>query len=234
MVKHLLKMSVLTVFLCGSQVFAEEENKEMKLNGLYMGVGLHINHEHAKWQGKDFVFHGEHAEDAELGLAALGGRFNLASTNLSAGGHVILGYGNVFGNGFYTAGEVQADITCNPGKVEALGQSIDTKALKELSGLFLVRLGKKLGDYPGVVYLSLGGQLAKSAKADSKVLFRPTFGVGYQHGISKHCSIRGDLLYTNFNNATKGDVPIQTPAIDFNYSGRVNQWSARVSVCYTF
>lgn len=49
----------------------------------------------------------------------------------------------------------------------------------------------------GIPYLSGGIKVFKIDGDDNKTVVRPVIGLGYQHALSSHWSMRGDIMYTH-------------------------------------
>jgi hypothetical protein len=208
--------------------------EEVKLSGLYVGIGPHVNRDYGMVEADDDIY--LYAPQNNPLLIYQKGDKIAKGVDLNVGAHVLLGYGRVFQNNFYLALEGQIGINYRPNRevIYRRNEEVDrteTKMLKGLEGFLLARIGYKLPAVPGIVYLSLGGQYFKieTTKKDKRII-KPTFGLGYQHGISEHWSIRGDVLYTHVNSIKLNSDAAFDTKIHFKYSG--HQFSARLTLCY--
>lgn len=202
-----------------------QENEEMKLSGLYLGSGVNVNYDMANVYNRDAYLNTGYVVPSDTKI--------VKATDLSYGIHALVGYGNVFSNKVFLGIEQQVGIAYHPCNVKnyITGEKVDSQIYKPLEFTTLVRLGYKSQSCSGMPYISAGMKVLTIDIDDSKIICRPVFGIGYQHGLSEHLSVRGDVLYTHGNS-----VNYKEKTLYGNYAamkGNGHSISAMVTFAYT-
>jgi hypothetical protein len=206
----------------------EQREQEIKLDGFYCGAGVHVNQDHGTIKADEGG--ACRIQGVPVFTWNKGDRIG-KSTDLNYGIHGIIGYGHLFQNNLYLAAEAQIGYNHHPVKTKILNFEKTTPQLFKGGEVFLLsRVGYKFCSVPGIIYLSAGGQGFKIDANDDRVFIRPVLGLGYQHGLSEHWSLRGDLLYTHV-----GEIKFKERIGDREtmLKGKGRLWSARLTFCYT-
>lgn len=131
---------VTLISLCLSGVSAQE-NEEIKLSGLYLGVGIHNNFDKAnvKYDGDtqyDIYIFGHHAARANKGD-------KIAScTDFNYGVHIVAGGSYIFDNNIFVSLEQQIGIQHHPSKTKVfISDEQKNSITKGCDFITLARLG---------------------------------------------------------------------------------------------
>lgn len=222
--KKILYVTIMSMCLFG---VSAQENEEIKLSGFYLGGGVNVNYDMAKVYNRD-------AWALNNGSTVPAGSKIGRQTDLSYGIHALLGYGHLFANRIFLGIEQQVGVAHHPSQSKnyiAEGK-VDGQSFKPWEFTTLARLGYGFESFPGIAYVSAGVKVLKiNSSYDDKNICRPVFGIGYQHGLSPHWSIRGDVLYTHIS---KVDFAEKMNGMQFNQKGKGHRISAMVTIAYTF
>ena len=205
------------------------EQEEIKLSGLYLGAGVNVNEDKGSAYTRDSY--------ELVGGGVIPDGFKMASsTDVSYGIHGVLGYSYLFPNRFFCAIEQEIGWTRHSAEAKAYfpqNTEGNAKLIKPFEFTTLARFGYGFETFPGVIYLSGGLKVLKIDYNDSKTLVRPAFGIGYQHAISAHWSMRGDILYTHISNVNFNAGKTRN-GDDFRAKVKAHRLSGAISLIYTF
>lgn len=249
--KKIILIGVLCIGVNGAGSVSAEELKEEvhkveedqpKFSGLYVGLGANVNHDRSKIKNKETLRFTEEVAD-RLGIENVPAGANLGTgEDVSYGAHAVVGGGYLCNNGLYLALEQEFGWARHPNKVASYFEEDNGSnwIVKSIEFATLARFGYRLGRVPGVVYLSAGGRGFRIDKEEGKgkAIFRPTFGFGYQHAISTHWSVRGDVTYTRVKKVNFSprlpEGALQDPYPKLNAEASGHRFSAAVTFVYTF
>ncbi len=205
------------------------ENEEIKRSGFYLGVGANVNYDNAEFYNKD-------ALQLQTGGIIQANSKIAKAIDLSCGIHALLGYGHIFSNYVYLGIEEQIGVASHPcnGKRYITNEAFDSKIVKPWEFTTLAKIGYVFESFPGIAYVSAGMKILRIDINDDDIknICNPVFGVGYQHVLSQHWSIRGDALYTHVNNVDLKQK-IQS-GYYLKMKAKGHRISAMVTLVYTF
>ena len=215
--KKILYAAVLTAGVLNA------EQEEIKLSGLYLGAGVNVNHDVGKVNIDELGVNGVTIPPAQWPKELSSANFRGSSVNY--GGHFLVGGNYQFNNRLFVGFEQQAGLAYHPA---------ETRMIKPWEFTTLAKFGYAFESFPGVIYVS-GGIKFLGIRELNKNLVRPVFGIGYQHGISQHWSIKGDVLYTHINSFkhTTKTVVTRIP-ISVKWKCKGHRLSGAITFVYTF
>lgn len=205
----------------GGEVIAQQVTDELpKLSGFYFGGGFNVNHDEADIKTREeavsFQVKGLSETETELVRTHLGisgvraavfeatvpsGTKIGSAKDVSYGVHAVIGYGHLFPNKLFLAIEQEVGYAHHPCEIKWDNtyhrDKSKNKLVESLELTSLVRLGFALNSVHGIPYLSGGIKVFKIDGDDNKTVVRPVIGLGYQHALSYHWSMRGDIMYTH-------------------------------------
>ncbi len=181
------------------------EQEEIKLSGLYLGAGVNINH--------------------DVGKVNIDELTSARRSAVNYGGHLMMGINYQFNSRVFIGFEQQAGLAHHPAK---------TRIVKPYEFTTLARFGYAFESFPGVIYVS-GGVKFLGIREINENIVRPVFGMGYQHGISQHWSIKGDVLYTHVSSFKHTETGIEAGVPRSTKSKcKGHRLSAAITLVYTF